>query len=222
MGNQCPNSIFAPLLGQKRTRKNEFEFFMNSLQSPGHRRAWVADPPDMYRDCALAVLKDHTWNSIEEEEAAYLLLPYAEESYQAISAILDKRLKEFLEAEFEDDPELRVARAADGKPPIIPDWAGPLYCFATNRIAQEGYKIKVAERVAPEREEWGWDTGWGFFSDDDDEIEDDENGGFYDIRDICRIDPTVVPLLSLPYGTCMEKDETGEWIEIEDDETERS
>ena len=88
--------------------------------------------------------------------------------------------------------------------------------------AQEGYKIKVAERVAPEREEWGWDTGWGFFSDDDDEIEDDENGGFYDIRDICRIDPTVVPLLSLPYGTCMEKDETGEWIEIEDDETERS
>lgn len=161
-------------------------------------------------------------DSIEEEEAAYLLLPYAEESYQTISAILDKRLKEFLEAEFEDDPELRVARAADGKPPIIPDWAGPLYCFATNRIAQEGYKIKVAERVAPEREEWGWDTGWGFFSDDDDEIEDDENGGFYDIRDICRIDPTVVPLLSLPYGTCMEKDETGEWIEIEDDETERS
>ena len=39
---------------------------------------------------------------------------------------------------------------------------------------------------------------------------------------IFRIDPTVVPLLSLPYGTCMEKDETGEWIEIEDDETERS
>jgi hypothetical protein len=175
-----------------------------------------------YRDCALAVLKDHTWNSIEEEEAAYLLLPYTEESYQAISAILDKRLKEFLEAEFEDDPELRVARAADGKPPIIPDWDGPLFCYATDRIAQEGYKIKVAERVAPEREEWGWDTGWGFFSDDDDEIEDDENGGFYDIRDICRIDPTVVPLLSLPYGTCMEKDETGEWIEIEDDETERS
>jgi len=127
-----------------------------------------------------------------------------------------------LEAEFEDDPELRVAHAADRKPPIIPDWAGPLYCFATDRIAQEGYKIKVAERVAPEREEWGWDTGWGFFSEDDDEIEDDENGGFYDIRDICRIDPTIVPLLSLPYGTCMEKDETGEWIEIEDDETERS
>ena len=95
-----------------------------------------------YRDCALAVLKDHTWNSIEEEEAAYLLLPYTEESYQAISAILDKRLKEFLETEFEDDPELRVARAADGKPPIIPDWDGPLFCYATDRIAQKGYKIK--------------------------------------------------------------------------------
>ena len=79
-----------------------------------------------------------------------------------------------METEFEDDPELRVARAADGKPPIIPDWDGPLFCYATDRIAQEGYKIKVAERVAPEREEWGWDTGWGFFSDDDDEIEDDK------------------------------------------------
>ena len=44
----------------------------------------------------------------------------------------------------------------------------------------------------------------------------------FTICEICRIDPTVVPLLSLPYGTCMEKDETGEWIEIEDDETERS
>lgn len=175
-----------------------------------------------YRDCALAVLKDHTWNSIEEEEAAYLLLPYTEESYQAISAILDKRLKEFLETEFEDDPELRVARAADGKPPIIPDWDGPLFCYATDRIAQKGYKIKGAKRIMPEREEWGWESGWGFFSDDDmmDDELDDEKAGFYDIRDICRIDPTVVSLLSLPYGTYMEKNETGEWVEIEDDETE--
>ena len=175
-----------------------------------------------YRDCALAVLKDHTWNSIEEEEAAYLLLPYTEESYQAISAILDKRLKEFLETEFEDDPELRVARAADGKPPIIPDWDGPLFCYATDRIAQNGYKIKGAKRIMPEREEWGWESGWGFFSDDDmmDDELDDEKAGFYDIRDICRIDPTVVSLLSLPYGTYMEKNETGEWVEIEDDETE--
>ena len=28
-------------------------------------------------------------------------------------------------------------------------------------------KSRGPERVAPEREEWGWDTGWGFFSDDD-------------------------------------------------------
>jgi len=59
-----------------------------------------------YRDFALAGLKDHTWNGIEEEEAAYLLLPYTEESYEAISAILDKRLKEFLETEFEDARKL--------------------------------------------------------------------------------------------------------------------
>ena len=78
-----------------------------------------------------------------------------------------KRLKEFLETEFEDDPELRVARAADGKPPIIPDWDGPLFCYATDRIAQKGYKIKGAKRIMPEREEWGWESGWGFFSDDD-------------------------------------------------------
>ena len=79
----------------------------------------------------------------------------------------------------------------------------------------------MAERVAPEREEWGWDTGWGFFSDDDDEIEDDENGGFTIFETFAALTNRSA-LLSLPYGTCMEKDETGEWIEIEDDETERS
>lgn len=48
----------------------------------------------------------------------------------------------------------------------------------------------------PEREEWGWESGWGFFSDDDmmDDELDDEKAGFYDIRDICRIDPTVLEI----------------------------
>lgn len=181
-----------------------------------------------YRDFALAGLKDHTWNGIEEEEAAYLLLPYTEESYEAISAILDKRLKEFLETEFEDDPELRVARAADGKPPIIPDWDGPLFCYVSDRVAQDGCKIRFIHRIQPEREDMGWESGWAFFSKDEGDVygKGDEYFesycDFYDIRDICRIDPTIVPLLSLPYGTCMEKDETGEWVEIADDETERS
>ena len=173
-------------------------------------------------------MKHQTWNGIEEEEAAYLLLPYTEESYEAISAILDKRLKEFLETEFEDDPELRVARAADGKPPIIPDWDGPLFCYVSDRVAQDGCKIRFIHRIQPEREDMGWESGWAFFSKDEGDVygKGDEYFesycDFYDIRDICRIDPTIVPLLSLPYGTCMEKDETGEWVEIADDETERS
>ena len=46
--------------------------------------------------------------------------------------------------------------------------------------------------------------------------------GWSQVVDRLRDDVWKNPLLSLPYGTCMEKDETGEWIEIEDDETERS
>ena len=187
--------------------------------------------PYVYRrDCqniVLARFKDRVWNSIAEKEAAYLLLPYTEEIRQSVEQLLDERYQQYLEAEFADDPEERVARAAEGKPAVIPDWDGPLFCYASDRVAQDGCKVQIMDRLFPEREDMGWESGWAFYSGDEGDVygEGDEyyesHCGFYDIRDICRIDPDIVRFLNLPYGTMQMRSEDGAWYEvIRDDEGE--
>lgn len=187
--------------------------------------------PYIYRrDCrniVLAESKDRVWNSIAEKDAAYLLLPYTEKSRQRVEQLLDERYQQYLEAEFADDPEERVARAAEGKPAVIPDWDGPLFCYASDRVAQDGCKVQIMDRLFPEREDMGWESGWAFYSGDEGDVygEGDEyyesHCGFYDIRDICRIDPDIIPLLNLPYGTMQMRGEDGAWYEvIRDDEGE--
>lgn len=187
--------------------------------------------PYVYRrDCrniVLDELKDRIWKSIAEEEAAYLLLPYTEKSCRSVEHLLDERFQQYLETEFVDDPEERVARAADGKPVVIPDWDGPLFCYASDRVAQDGCKVQIMERLFPEREDMGWESGWAFYSGDEGDVygEGDEyyesHCGFYDIRDICRIDPDIIRFLNLPYGTMQMRSEDGAWYEvIRDDDSE--
>ena len=180
--------------------------------------------PYVYRrDCrniVLSRLKYRVWNSIAEKEAAYLLLPYTEKNRQSVEHLLDERFQQYLEAEFADDPEERVARAAEGKPAVIPDWDGPLFCYASERVAQDGCKVQIMDRLFPEREDMGWESGWAFYSGDEGDVygEGDEyyesHCGFYDIRDICRIDPDIIPLLNLPYGTMQMRGEDGAWYEV--------
>ena len=43
---------------------------------------------------------------------------------------------------------------------------------------------------------------------------DDSHCGYYDIRDICRIDPDSVPFLELPYGTAKMRGRDGAWYEV--------
>ena len=189
-----------------------------------------SNPYVYLRDCrniVLARLKDRVWNSIAEKEAAYLLLPYTEEIRQSVEQLLDERYQQYLEAEFADDPEERVARAAEGKPAVIPDWDGPLFCYASDRVAQDGCKVQIMDRLFPEREDMGWESGWAFYSGDEGDVygEGDEyyesHCGFYDIRDICRIDPDIIRFLNLPYGTMQMRSEDGAWYEvIRDDEGE--
>ena len=175
----------------------------------------------------MARLKDRVWNSIAEKDAAYLLLPYTEEIRQSVEQLLDERYQQYMESEFADDPEERVARAAEGKPAVIPDWDGPLFCYASDRVAQDGCKVQIMDRLFPEREDMGWESGWAFYSGDEGDVygEGDEyyesHCGFYDIRDICRIDPDIVRFLNLPYGTMQMRSEDGAWYEvIRDDEGE--
>ena len=187
--------------------------------------------PYVYRrDCrniVLAKLKDRAWNSIAEKEVAYLLLPYTEKSCQRVEQLLDKRYQQYLEVEFEDDPEERIARAAEEKPAVIPDWDGPLTCYASDCIAQDGCKVQIMERLFPEHEDMGWESGWAFYSGDEEDVYgegdeyDDSHCGYYDIRDICRIDPDIIRFLNLPYGTMQMRGEDGAWYEvIRDDEGE--
>ena len=180
--------------------------------------------PYIYRrDCrniVLAESKDRVWNSIAEKDAAYLLLPYTEKSRQRVEQLLDERYQQYLEAEFADDPEERVARAAEGKPAVIPDWDGPLFCYASDRVAQDGCKVQIMDRLFPEREDMGWESGWAFYSGDEGDVygEGDDyyksHCGFYDIRDICRIDPDIIRFLNLPYGTMQMRGEDGAWYEV--------
>lgn len=187
--------------------------------------------PYVYRrDCrniVLAESKDRVWNSIAEKDAAYLLLPYTEKSRQRVEQLLDERYQQYLESEFEDDPEERIARAAEEKPAVIPDWDGPLTCYASDRIAQDGCKVQIMERLFPEHEDMGWESGWAFYSGDEEDVYgegdeyDDSHCGYYDIRDICRIDPDIIRFLNLPYGTMQMRGEDGAWYEvIRDDEGE--
>lgn len=189
-----------------------------------------SNPYVYLRDCrniALAALEGRDWAGLEEKEAAYLLLPDTERNRQSMERLLDERFEAFLEMEFEDDPEERTAQAAEGKPAVISGWDGPLICYASDRIARDGRRVRLMYRVQPEREDMGWESGWAFFSGDEGEVYGGEDGcgashcGFYDIRDICRIDPDIVPLLSLPYGTARMRDETGAWRRAtEEDEEE--
>lgn len=184
--------------------------------------------PYVYRrDCrniVLASLKEHTWNSVTEEEAAYLLLPYTEKNQQSVEKLLDERYAMYLETEFDNDPEERIAQAARGEPAVIPGWSGPLFCYASDRIAQDGCKVNIMYRVQPEREDMGWETGWAFYSGDEADVygEGDEyyesHCGYYDIRDICRIDPDIVPFLNLPYGTEQMRNKDGKWYETIDND----
>ena len=182
--------------------------------------------PYVYRrDCrniVLTSLKDHHWNSVTEEEAAYLLLPYTEKNQQSVEKLLDERYAMYLETEFDNNPEERIAQAARVEPAVIPDWSGPLFCYASDRIAQDGCKVNIMYRVQPEREDMGWETGWAFYSGDEADVygEGDEyyesHCGYYDIRDICRIDPDIVPFLNLPYGTEQMRGKDGKWYETID------
>lgn len=184
--------------------------------------------PYVYRrDCrniALTELKDRAWRSVAEKEAAYLLLSYTEKNLQSVEQLLDERFHTYLETVFEDDPEERVARAAEGKPAVIPDWDGPLTCYASDRIAQDGCKIQLMYRVFPEREDMGWESGWAFYSGDEESIygEGDDyyesHCGYYDIRDICCIDPDIIRFLNLPYGTSQMLGEDGAWYKVIDED----
>ena len=113
-----------------------------------------------------------------------------------------------------------------GNRAVIPDWDG--LCSATLPTASPrmGARCRLWTGCSPSAR-YGWESGWTFYSGDEGDVygEGDEyyesHCGFYDIRDICRIDPDIVRFLNLPYGTMQMRSEDGAWYEvIRDDEGE--
>ena len=64
--------------------------------------------------------------------------------------------------------------------------------------------------------------GWFFLTGDEAQYYgsvdyEEKHCGFYDLREICAIDPSLVPFLTMPYDTIMERDEQGQWYLVHKD-----
>lgn len=175
-----------------------------------------------YRDYALGCLKGKQWSSPAEEEAAYLKLRFSELNQAVMEKLIDQRFKAFLDDEYDAEADFKVATADVGRPRVLLDWDGPLYCYASDRIGQDGCQARRMVRILPEREERGWESGWFFLTGDEAQYYgsadyEEKHCGFYDLREICAIDPSLVPFLTMPYDTIMERDEQGQWYLVHKD-----
>lgn len=175
-----------------------------------------------YRDYALGCLKGKQWSSPAEEEAAYLKLRFSELNQAVMEKLIDQHFKAFLDDEYDAEADFKVATADVGRPRVLLDWDGPLYCYASDRIGQDGCQARRMVRILPEREERGWESGWFFLTGDEaqyygSEDYEEKHCGFYDLREICAIDPSLVPFLTMPYDTIMERDEQGQWYLVHKD-----
>lgn len=176
------------------------------------------------RDYALSLFKERTWKSLEEKEAAYLLLPFSEKIYKYMEVVIDSRYREYLETEYEEYQEEKTSAAAKGKPEVISSWSGPLFCYASDLVADQGYRIGFLGRAEVEKDDEGWESGFYFFTGDEEDTYGESNEdhmGYYDIRDICKLEPEIIQFLDLECGKHFRRDEeSGKWLEIEEDEDE--
>lgn len=69
----------------------------------------------------------------------------------------------------------------------------------------------------------GSDSGWRFFTGDenDEYMDNSDNFGIYHLNTVCNYAPDILPLLSSDYGTVFARNETGiferENLEIQED-----
>ncbi|WP_426327730.1 DUF2185 domain-containing protein [Pedobacter sp. R-06] len=92
---------------------------------------------------------------------------------------------------------------------LIPHMGG---CLATDKITVEGLPVKFMYRQKPDFEH---DTGWIFLSGTETQayLDDHTNTMIYEVNTIANYDNAIIPYLSLPIGTDLERvDETGTFI----------
>ena len=90
-------------------------------------------------------------------------------------------------------------------PADIKDIIKPIgYCIASDKITVEGLKVGFMYREEPESPE---DSGWRFLSGDETEeyVENMNNSMIFDVNTIANYDSAIVPYLSSPQGSELER-----------------
>ena len=94
----------------------------------------------------------------------------------------------------------KIAHAA-----IRPIATGHGACIASNLITRKGQKVASMYREAPDR---SGDSGWRFKSglESDQDLEDPDGFGIYDVNTIANYDPEIIPYLSAAAESAFERE----------------
>ena len=150
--------------------------------------------------------KGRIWNSEDETDAAYLLLPWTEKYYHDMAALIDSRFKEW-EDEPQTDPQfLHIPQ--DNIKLLLKDWSKAIECTVSSRVLVVGCEIATCIRQKPFAEDMGWDSGWLFLADGD-EDNDECRYEYCDLNTICNYSPDVMQYLDFPYDTRLVRKEDG-------------
>ena len=138
---------------------------------------------------AMDYFKGRIWNSEDETDAAYLLLPWTEKYYHDMAALIDSRFKEW-EDEPQTDPQfLHIPQ--DNIKLLLKDWSKAIECTVSSRVLVVGCEIATCIRQKPFAEDMGWDSGWLFLADGD-EDNDECRYEYCDLNTICNYSPDVM------------------------------
>ncbi|MCO4781767.1 MAG: DUF2185 domain-containing protein [Candidatus Cloacimonetes bacterium] len=88
--------------------------------------------------------------------------------------------------------------------------------IASDQIMVDGAKIQFMYRGEPENE---MDSGWCFFSggESDEYLDDPENTSIFTLNTISNYDSDIIPFLSYPVGTEVQRNQQGQFMIIEGD-----
>lgn len=162
---------------------------------------------------AMDYFKGRIWNSEDETDAAYLLLPWTEKYYHDMAALIDSRFKEW-EDEPQTDPQfLHIPQ--DNIKLLLKDWSKAIECTVSSRVLVDGCEIATCIRQKPFAEDMGWDSGWLFLADGD-EDNDECRYEYCDLNTICNYSPDVMQYLDSPYDTRLVRKEDGKLYVDED------
>lgn len=93
---------------------------------------------------AMDYFKGRIWNSEDETDAAYLLLPWTEKYYHDMAALIDSRFKEW-EDEPQTDPQfLHIPQ--DNIKLLLKDWSKAIECTVSSRVLVVGCEIATCIR----------------------------------------------------------------------------